>query len=107
MSEIHPTFLKWGNYPSKDKDNPNVLEIVPQELETFETEYSINARVTVDGEEQIIPLQSLESNNKQLHQLWYHGVEDKKIKIGKKFNLKTWLGISKNARPIRRFELEF
>ncbi len=107
MSESYPAFLKWGNYSSKDSENPDVLEIVPQELETFETEYSINARVTVNGEEQILPLQSLESNNKQLHQQWHQGVENKKIKIGKQFLIKTWLGISKNQRKIRRYELVF
>ena len=40
MSEsLFPPFLKWGKYTSKDSDSPDVLEISPLELETFETEY--------------------------------------------------------------------
>lgn len=106
MSEsLFSPFLKWGEYSSKDKDNPDVLEIVPQELETFETEYSINIRVKVNDEEKILPLQSFESNNKQLYQLWQKNKD--KIKVGKKLTLKTWLGLSKNKFPIRRFELVF
>jgi len=54
-----------------------------------------------------IPLQSFESKNKQLLQKWNKAVKDEKIKPGKKFKLKTWLGISKNKHPIRRFELVF
>lgn len=107
MSETYPSFLKWSQYTATDAEHADAIEIVPQELETFETEYSINARVMVDGEEQILPLQSLESNNKQLHQLWHQGVQNHKIKIGKKFLIKTWLGLSKNQRKIRRFELVF
>ena len=108
MSEsLFPPFLKWGKYTSKDSDSPDVLEISPLELETFETEYSINVRVQVDDEEKILPLQSLESQNKQLFQKWSSAVRTDKIKIGKKFLIKTWLGTSKNGRKIRRYELEF
>lgn len=105
MSETYSSFLKWGDYHSKDENNPDVLEIEPQEMETFETEYSINARVKVNGEEKIIPLQSFTSNNKQLHILWSKYSQMGKIKIGKKFKLKTWLGLSKNKFPIRRYEV--
>ena len=107
MSDLFPPFLKWGNYTSKDEKNPDVLKIEPTEMESFETEYSINIKANVDGEEKIIPLQSFESNNKQLLQLWTKNVKNGKIKEGKKFKLKTWLGISKNNFPIRRFELVF
>lgn len=107
MSDLFPPFLKWGKYTARAAESPDQLQITPLELETFETEYSINVRVKVDGEEKILPLQSLESQNKQLYQKWNAAVQSGKIKIGKKFLIKTWLGLSKNARKIRRYELEF
>jgi hypothetical protein len=108
MSEsLYPPFLKWGDYKSKDEKNPDVIEVEILELETFETEYSINVRANVDGIEKIIPLHSFESKNKQLIQKWNDAVRNKKAKVGKKLKIKTWLGISKNKNPIRRFELVF
>jgi len=102
-----PPFLKWGSYTSKDEKNPDVLEVEPQEIDTFETEYSINVNVKVNGIEMAMPLHSFESNNNQLLQKWNDGVKKKKIQVGKKFKLLTWLGTSRNNRPIRRFELKF
>lgn len=108
MSESsHVPFLKWGDYKSKDEKNPDVLEVEILESETFETEYSINLHAKVDGAEKIIPMQSLGSKNKQLLQKWNDAIRNNKVRIGKKFKLKTWLGISKNKNPIRRFELVF
>ena len=105
MSDLYPPFLKWGDYKSEDPQNPDIIEIKVLETETFETEYSINFRANVDGIEKIIPLHNFQSKNKQLLQLWNDGIKNKTIKAGKKFKLKTWLGISKNNNPIRRFEL--
>lgn len=105
LSETFSPFVKWGDYHSKEQINPDILEIEPQEIETFETEYSINARVKVNGEEKVLPLQSFESNNKQLYLLWMRNKD--KIKQKRKFKLKTWLGLSKNKFPIRRFEMVF
>jgi len=102
-----PPFLKWGGYTSKDEKKPNVLKVEPQEIDTFETEFSMNVNVKVDGVEMAMPLQSFESNNRQLLQKWNNGVSNKKIKVGKPFRLHTWLGISRNNRSIRRFELVF
>src|SRR2546428_5437699 len=108
MSEsLYPPFLKWGEHHSSDEKKPDVLKVEILELETFETEFSTNIRATVDGVEKNIPLQSFESKNKQLLQLWSQAVRDGKIKVGKKFKIKTWLGTSKNGHPIRRFELVF
>ncbi len=110
MSEsLFPPFLKWGQYKSKDEKNPDVLNFEALETDTFETEYSINVKVLKesDGEwnETNIPLHSFESKNKQLYTLWHSAVTSNKITAGKKFSIKTWLGISKNKFPIRRFEL--
>jgi len=108
MSESSfPPFLKWGSYTSHSEKNPNELEVEPQEIDTFETEYSINVNVKIDGVEMALPLQSFESNNRQLLQKWQEGISKKKIRVGKKFKLRTWLGTSKNNFPIRRFELVF
>ena len=108
MSESSfPPFLKWGSYTSKDEKNPDVLVVEPQDIDTFETEFSMNVNVKVDGVEMAMPLQSFESNNRQLLQKWNYGVASKKIKVGKPFRLQTWLGTSRNNRSIRRFELVF
>ncbi len=108
MSESSfPPFLKWGSYTSKEEKNPNELEVEPQEIDTFETEYSINVNAKIDGVEMAVPLHNFESNNRQLLQKWQEGILKKKIQVGKKFKLRTWLGTSKNNFPIRRFELVF
>lgn len=107
LSEERPPFLKWGEYHSKDEKNPDLLKVEVLEVETFETEFSTNVRAKVDGVEKNIPLHSFESKNNQLLQLWNDAIRKEKIQVGKKFKLRTWLGISKNKFPIRRFELVF
>ena len=108
---LYPPFFKWGSCKSNDPKTPDVLELESIAPDTFETEYSINARVRQkqDNEwtEINLPLHSFESKNKQLLQLWTKAVQEGKIKEGVQFKLLTWLGISKNKNPIRRFELEF
>jgi hypothetical protein len=104
---LYPPFLKWGDYHSKDEKNPDLLKVEVLETETFETEFSTNIRAKVDGVEKIIPLHNFESNNKQLLQKFTDAIKKGKIKVGKKFKIKTWLGVSKNNFPIRRFELVF
>ena len=109
MSDLYPPFLKWGQYKSKDEKNPDVLNFEALETDTFETEYNIcvKALMQSDGEwnEINIPLHSFESKNKKLYTLWHDAVQSNKISAGKKFSIRTWLGISKNKFPIRRFEL--
>jgi len=102
---LYPEFLKWSKYTSKDEKQPDVLNVKVLETETFETEYTVNVRAEVDGIETIIPLHSFESKNNQLLQLWSDAVRNGKAKVGKKIKIRTWLGISKNKFPIRRFEL--
>jgi len=108
---LYPPFFKWGTCKSNDQKNPDVLELEAVDADTFETEYSINARVLQKQENEWneinLPLHSFESRNNQLLSLWTKATKQEKIKQGKKFKLKTWLGISKNKHPIRRFEMEF
>ena len=103
-------FLKWGSYKSTDQNKPDVLELQVSEVDTFETAYSINVRVKLkDNGEWIdanLPLKSFESKNDILLKEWQKNKS--KIKVGKKFVLKTWLGKStKSDFPMRRFVLEF
>lgn len=108
MSEsIFPPFLHWGDYKSKDEKNPDVLKIEVLETESFETIYGMNVRAKVDGIEYAVPLHNFASKNKQLLQKWNEAMKKGKIQVGKKFKILTWLGISKNKNPIRRFELVF
>lgn len=110
MSSLSP-FIKWGAYRSIDQNNPDVLELKVGDTEPFETSYSINAEVSqkVDGkwEECILPLKYHESRNASLLDQWIKSTKAGKLKVGKTFRLKTWLGQSKFGRPIRRFSLEF
>ena len=110
MSNTLTSFIKWGSYKSQDQNEPDVLELQVSEVDTFETAYSINMRVKLkdDGEwdEVILPLKSFESKNDILLNEWQKNKA--KIKVGKKFVLKTWLGKStKSDFPMRRFVLEF
>ena len=103
-------FIKWGSYKSKDQNNPDVLELKVLDSEPFETAYSINVEVLqkVDGEwkEKILPLKSHESKNASLLNQWNRTLKKGKVKLGKIFQIKTWLSTSRNGRPIRRFSLD-
>jgi hypothetical protein len=109
MSEDFAPFIKWGNYKSTDKNNPDILKLRALETETFETEYGTNAEVQLhDGtklSDAVLVLKSHASTNASLLNAWTRAVKDGKIKAGTIFVLKTWLGTSKNKHPIRRFKL--
>lgn len=108
---LFPPFLKWGNYKSNDKDNPDKILIRVKELETFETEFSINVESEIfeDGKwnEIAIPLKSHNSKNSSLLNQWTRIVKECKTKVGDKLVIKTYLDKSKNGWPIRRFSLVF
>ena len=107
---LYPPFFKWGSCKSKDKDKPDVVKIKVQNLETWESEFTINitAMVTVDGElvEMNVPMKYHESKNSSLIDAWTKAVNAGKIKEGQKLIIKTYLDKSKNDRNIRRFSLE-
>lgn len=109
-TELAP-FLKWSEHVSKDANNPDVLHLEVIDAETFETEYSTNVHVkqmiSDKWQERVLPLKSHESNNTQLLHLWNKAKRDGKITQGRKFQIKTYLGLSKNNRSIRRFDLVF
>lgn len=105
-----PPFIKWGNYKSNDPNKPDILECKVIDAETFDTEYSTNVKISIkeneEWKEKILPLASHDSDNKALLNLWTKSVKEKNINKGKTFHIKTWLGISKNKRAIRRYDLE-
>lgn len=111
LSSTLAPFIKWGNYHSKDKDNPDVLELQIAEAETFETAYSVNVRVyhNDNGEwiEKVLPLKSHESVNASLLKEWEKNEKKGLVQKNKHFKLETCLDTSKNGRPIRRFRLIF
>lgn len=108
MSETtFPPFLKWGDYKSEDETKPDKIEITVTETETFETEYGTNINAIVDGKEMAVPIQNFNSLNTSLLKLWNNNIKKGKIKKGVTFTLLTYLGLSKNARKIRRWIVEF
>lgn len=109
-TEIIP-YIKWGDYTSKDQNNPDILEIKVSDLDTFDSELSVNVQILLDvGEKldyRILPLKSHTSRNASLLKQWNDGVKHKTILEGKRICIKTWIGESKNGFPIRRYILEF
>jgi len=106
---LFPPFLKWGQYKSKEKENPDTIKIRVKELETFETEYSINVEAEIFENNKwntiVVPLKSHESKNSSLLNQWTRGGKDDIIKIGDELTIETYLDKSRNNRPIRRFSL--
>lgn len=111
MSELSfPPFIKWGDYKSTDKDNPDKLELKVIDTATTETEFSTNSPVQLKKEKgwtnMILPLKSRSSNNPSLLNQWKHLADKGSLRKGGKATIKTWLSTSKNGRPIRRYLLE-
>lgn len=98
-------------FRSKEETNPDIVELKVKQLDTFDTDFSTNVAVyqrdNKEWNEVILPLKSHDSANASLLKLWRKGVDNKSLVKDKMFMLKTWLGLSKNNRPIRRFELVF
>jgi len=109
MSTDNIQYVRWGECHSKNPDKPDVLEYKVVKIETFESDLTTNVqvqqRINEVWEDRILPLKSHESENSSLLKSWNELVENKKIVSGTKFQIKTYLGLSKNNRPIRRFEL--
>lgn len=110
MSEIVP-FFKWGSLKSHDQNKPDVLELQVSDVDTFETAYSVNVKVLHKvGEswhKMILPLKAHESKNSSLLKEWEKNKRKDLFKPRRIFKILTWLDVSKNGRPIRRFRLVF
>lgn len=102
--------MKWGLFRSHEKSNPDILEFKVLDTKTFETEYSTNVKIYLKSNngwnEVVLPLKSHESTNSSLLKQWTELVAKKKIILGSEVMIKTWLGISKHNRVIRKFKVE-
>ena len=101
-------FLHWGEYKSKDENNPDVLHLKVVDAEPFATTYTMNIDAEVDAKGIYkIPLQNFESPNKALLNQWTKLWKEQKIKDGSSVTLYTWLGVStRNAdKSIRRWKV--
>jgi len=103
-------YIRWGDYKSKDVPNPDILEIEVTTLQQFESELSTNiqCKQLIQGtwEDRILPLKSHESNNCSLLKTWNELVKRKRIIVGSKILIHTYLGISKYGRTIRKYQVE-
>ncbi len=111
MSTSLAPFIKFGESKSHDENKPDILELQIVDPETFDTKYSVNVRVCQQENdewiEKILPLKNYDSTNDSLLREWEKNARKDITKKKKYLKLKTWLGVSRNARPIRRYSLIF
>jgi len=110
-NDLFPSFFKWSDCKSKDEKKPDSIELKVTELETWESQYSINLNALVkyqsdDFIEMTIPMKSHESNNSALLDTWNKGIKSNRIHLGDTIAIRTWMGKStKSDRPMRRWRL--
>lgn len=104
------SYFHWS-YLHHNENAAGTLHFKVIDVHPFEGSYSTNVRVYLKGrikwQKMILPLWNYGSNNPDLLEEWNSNLEKGKIKKGKEFSLKTWLGTSKNEKTIRRFHLKF
>ena len=107
---LFPAFFKWSDCKSKTEKKPDTIDIKVTELETWESEYSINLNADVKQHDKFIEmsisLKSHESKNSALLDLWNKAVKLNRIKLGDTIAIQTWLGKStKSDYAMRRWRL--
>ena len=107
---LFPAFFKWSDCKSKTDKKPDTINIKVTELETWESEYSINLNADVKQHDKFIEmsisLKSHESKNSALLDLWNKAVKLNRIKLGDTIAIQTWLGKStKSDYAMRRWRL--
>ena len=107
---LFPEFFKWSDCKSKTEKKPDTINIKVTELETWESEYSINLNADVKQHDKFIEmsisLKSHESKNSALLDLWNKAVKMNRIKLGDTIAIQTWLGKStKSDYAMRRWRL--
>ena len=111
MSDLFPPFFKWSDCKSKDEKKPDIIELKVTELETWESEYSININAEIKFQtkefvEMSVSVKSHETDNSALLDLWNKAVSMKKIAIGDTIVVQTWMGKSKKSdHKMRRWRL--
>ena len=109
-TSLFPAFFKWSDCKSKSEKKPDTINIKVTELETWESEYSINLNADVKQHDKFIEmsisLKSHESKNSALLDLWNKAVKMKRIQLGDTIAIQTWLGKStKSDYAMRRWRL--
>ena len=107
MSDLYPRFLSWGQFASKDEKNPDVIQCIVSDEDTFETEYGICINVKIDNEIRALNLYNFGSANRSLITQWNEAKKKGKIRKGKALKILTWMDTSQRNkdRKIRRFKL--
>ena len=107
---LFPAFFKWSDCKSKTEKKPDTINIKVTELETWESEYSININADVKQHDKFIEMsisiKSHDSKNSALLDLWNKAVKLNRIKLGDTIAIQTWLGKStKSDYAMRRWRL--
>lgn len=105
-------WIRWSDYQSSDKDNPDLLEIKVLQPASFETRYGWAVRVLLrKGSEWTLhnlTLKAIKSRNDKLDYLWRINREKGRIKPDAELVLKTWLRKSKTSEwMLRDYEMVF
>lgn len=102
-----PQFLKWGNYKSKDSENPDIIQVAIVDPEPFETQFDWNVLAKLDMMDTNIPLKA-KSTNKILYRQYNKLFQSGKIKSGTILEIKTWLRKSSRnpENELRDFEVK-
>ena len=103
---LYPTFLKWGNCKSRNKENPDVITAKVIDPEPFRTQYDWNILAKVNLIDTNIPLRAA-SASKKLYRQYMSLLKQNKIHSGTNLTIKTWLDkSSKNPEwDLRGFEV--
>ena len=101
-----PEFFKWGNCKSKDKTNPDVIDVTIIDPQPEETKYDWTIFCEIDGNEYRLPLRA-KTENKKLYRLYLMMLHKGKVKPRSKITIKTWMSkSSKNPdRDLREFRI--
>ncbi|NMJ87212.1 MAG: hypothetical protein EX285_05165 [Thaumarchaeota archaeon] len=108
----YPKYVKFGvsglNCQSTDKDNPDALNLEIIDTEIFDSQYSTNTKVKLDGEEVILPLKNKDNKNSSLLNLWTQKISKGVIIAGNKIRLHTWLAQHRTypTYKVRRFAIK-
>ena len=105
-------WIKWSAYTSRDKNNPDKLQIKVVSTEPFETNYgtSVGLLLLFDGQykPRNMTIKSDSSNNIKLQKLWDTNVKRDRIREGVSFSLMTYKRKStKSDYEVRDFWMQF
>ena len=95
IEEDYPKYVKFDasglDCKSTDANNPNELNLEIIYIDTFDSEYSTNTKVKLDGEEVVLPLKNKNSKNEYSFNIWTRNIAKDVIVARKKIKLLTCL----------------